>query len=123
MISQVPLMSPIHPKRVMITLQSDDVATPATRPLLTVDFSTGAPSGDLKLSVTTDGSSLTFMWNSTTGMEYALRSSTDLLGDPAAWPVYDGNDGIAADPPKNTLPNVPFGGSERFFVVTEAVAP
>ena len=61
-----------------------------------------------------------FTWKSQTGKVYDLVSSPNLATAPATWAVWEGNIGMIANPPLNSLTNV-FGGgnTKRFFVVVE----
>ena len=67
---------------------------------------------------------LMIQWESSPGKLYNLRSEFDSSnGDPAQWPIFDGQQGLVATPPKNTLV-VPMPADERrFFVVGEFDAP
>jgi hypothetical protein len=67
---------------------------------------------------------LMIQWESSPGKLYNLRSELDSSnGDPAQWPIFDGQQGLVATPPKNTLV-VPMPADERrFFVVGEFDAP
>jgi hypothetical protein len=85
----------------------------------------GAP---LQLKISQNGGNLDFEWNSMSGMQYDLVSSTDLLTDPATWPVYD--DGV--NPPYEDIPatgtttslnSVVKVGTTRFFALIEEKVP
>ncbi|BCX49062.1 hypothetical protein HAHE_29700 [Haloferula helveola] len=65
-----------------------------------------------------------FEWDSKEGKVYDLVSSTDLVGSPDTWPVWDGQLELSATPPLNTLSDVPGGGgARRFFAVVEKDPP
>lgn len=81
-------------------------------------------SSELELYITQENTSLEFQWNSTSNMQYDIRSSTTLQGDPSTWDIYDDGttvfENIAADASgTNILTGVNLVGSTRFFVVTE----
>ncbi len=58
------------------------------------------------------------------GKLYNLRSELDSSnGDPAQWPIFDGQQGLVATPPKNTLVVPMPADGRRFFVVGEFDAP
>lgn len=67
---------------------------------------------------------LMIQWKSSPGKLYNLRSELDPSnGDPAQWTIFNGQQGLEATPPKNTL-LVPLPADERrFFVVGEFDAP
>ncbi len=75
----------------------------------------------LGLDVERSGGDLVFTWNSRFGKLYDLRSSPDLAGDPATWPLFISD--LSATPGLNTV-TVPFPlDSRRFFVVVEKPGP
>ncbi len=76
----------------------------------------GAP---LQLLVNQGESGFDFSWESTEGKVYDLVSSTDLSTAPSDWPVYDGNSGIPATAPLNTLTGVAPTENKRFFALIE----
>ena len=82
--------------------------------------------GRSQITVTHDSGTgnLSISWESQSGTLYNLRSETDpSAADPIDWPVFDGNEDLAATPPTNTvtfpLPAEPI----RLFVVEEFPAP
>ena len=82
-----------------------------------------APTGP-GLEVSASGDDLVFTWDSLGGKLYNLRSETDpSSADSLDWPVYEGNQDLAATPPRKALriprPAEPF----RLFVIEEFNAP
>ncbi|HJM64601.1 MAG TPA: Ig-like domain-containing protein [Roseibacillus sp.] len=82
----------------------------------------------LVLKISRNGGNLDFEWNSLSGMQYDLVSSTDLSSAPATWPPYD--DGVttyenipASGTDTNTLSGVVPLGGVRFFALTEEPIP
>jgi hypothetical protein len=73
-----------------------------------------------------DGSTGNFSisWESAAGKIYNLRSETDpSAGERSTWPIFDGNQDLAATPPENTLTFPLPADSARFFVIEEYPAP
>ena len=56
-------------------------------------------------------------WNSKEGELYNLRSVTGLSTEPLTWAIFDGNDNLAATPPRNTLTFSYPADPERFFAI------
>jgi hypothetical protein len=56
-------------------------------------------------------------WNSKEGELYNLRSETGLSTEPLTWAIFDGNDNLAATPPRNTLTFSYPADLERFFAI------
>ena len=56
-------------------------------------------------------------WNSKEGELYNLRSVTGLSTEPLTWAIFDGNDNLAATPPRNTLTFSYPADLERFFAI------
>ncbi len=77
----------------------------------------------IALDVNASGANLVFTWDSRAGKVYDLLSETDLSIDPTTWPIWDGNEGIAATPDENTLTIPRPADSERYFVIAEKDAP
>lgn len=76
------------------------------------------------LQVEADGDEVVFSWNSTEGKVYRLLSADDpSSAAPADWPVFGGNEGIAATPPLNTLRVARPEDITRLFVIEESDAP
>jgi hypothetical protein len=81
----------------------------------------------LVLKISQSGGGLGFEWNSISGMQYDLLSSTDLATPVATWPVY--NDGvmlyeaIPATGASTSLTGVLKSGPARFFALREFPAP
>ncbi|MGD7652581.1 MAG: Ig-like domain-containing protein [Verrucomicrobiales bacterium] len=79
---------------------------------------------DLVLQITQNGDNLDFEWNSISGMQYDLVSSTDLSTSPTTWLPY--NDGvttyeniISSGTGTQTLTGVLKNGTRRFFALLE----
>ena len=78
----------------------------------------------LILSIAQSGDDLEFEWNSQSGMQYSLLSSTDLSTDQEAWLPYDDGTTIyqniaASGTGTNILSGVAKNGPVRFFAVVE----
>ena len=108
-----------------ITLWAKNDGSGTHVPFDNVRFTTAAPSSssDFKATITPNAvtpGNYDFSWNSQTGKVYDLVSSPDLATAPATWLVWLEQAGILANPPTNTLYNVP-GSNEakRFFSVRE----
>jgi len=87
----------------------------------------GAPAGQIQLKVARINGLLEFSWNSMTGKQYDLVSSTNLTSSPSTWPVYD--DGTTtfqnipgSDTGNNTLTGVNLSGPERYYAIVEEEA-
>lgn len=78
-----------------------------------------APAGDpFDLQVRRDEAGmLELSWNSKQGELYNLRSMTGLSTEPLKWAIFDGNDNLAATPPRNTLTFSYPADPERFFAI------
>lgn len=88
----------------------------------------GPPAPDLVLTIGQSAGHVDFAWNSRSGMQYDLVSSTDLSTDPVTWPPYD--DGVTihenilpSGTGTNTLAGLPRVGARRFFAVIEEEIP
>ncbi len=67
---------------------------------------------------------LSVRWESQDGRLYNLRSETDPSnGEPATWPVFGGNQDLAATPPENVVTFPLPADPARYFVVEEFPAP
>lgn len=79
------------------------------------------------LSMVSEGTNLTFVWNSNEGLLYDLVATNDLVagGAVSSWPVYRGYEGIAADASRtNALVDVPVSDGHMFFaLIEEAYVP
>lgn len=82
------------------------------------------PAGPIQLSIASSGNTLNFSWNSNSGKQYNLVSSTDLATPVAEWAPY--NDGVstyenlpASPTGTNTLTGVIQLDSQRFFAIVE----
>ena len=76
---------------------------------------------DIKLK---DGGMLELSWDSAQGQLYRIRSETDLAaGEPASWPVYNGNEDIVAALGRHVLSFPVPTDSQRYFVVESYPAP
>ncbi|MFP6856538.1 MAG: LamG-like jellyroll fold domain-containing protein, partial [Roseibacillus sp.] len=65
----------------------------------------------------TEAGMLEISWNSKEGELYNLRSETGLSTEPLTWAIFDGNDNLAATPPRNTLTFPYPADPERFFAI------
>lgn len=85
---------------------------------------TGLAAKPLALDIESDGSDLTFAWESQASMLYNLRSVVDPSStDPKDWPIYGGNMDLTPTPPTNTL-TIPLPPEAmRLFVIEEFPAP
>jgi len=91
-----------------MTLTADPFAT---RLQLTIDHDAGA---DM----------VSISWPSQAGLVYNLRSETDPSVDlPLDWPIFDGNQDLAATPPVNTATFATPADPLRLFVVESFPAP
>jgi len=74
---------------------------------------------ELVLEIAVDGGSVSFNWNSNEGKFYDLVTSTDLSTAPETWEIFQGQIGITATAPLNSVtltgPDVP----KRFFAIIE----
>ena len=77
----------------------------------------------LELKVVANEDELLLTWGSKPGKRYNLRSSTDLTGAPATWPVFDGFGNLEATPDRNTLTLARPEEAERYFVIEEFQPP
>ena len=77
----------------------------------------------IALVVSEQQGDLVLSWKSKPGKRYNLRSSTDLSGDPAMWPVFADQGNLAATPETNTLTIQRPPDSERYFVIEEFQPP
>lgn len=83
-----------------------------------------AGGSSLRLQVEGSGDDLVFSWDSSAGKVYDILTSTDLLGSPGSWPVWQAD--LAASAPRNVetfARPTGVGEEERFFVVVERNAP
>ena len=84
----------------------------------------GLISGErLELKVVANEDDLLLTWGSKPGKRYNLRSSTDLTGSPATWPIFDGLGNLEATPDSNTLTLARPEEAERYFVIEEFQPP
>ncbi len=83
----------------------------------------------LQLDVTHDAiaGTLSLRWESEGGRLYNVRTSPDLTGDPATWPIYDPGGGpledLEASPPENTETFPLPADATRYFAVESFPAP
>lgn len=86
-----------------------------------LDLLTGG--NDLALDVGVTGDELTFRWASRDGKQYHLRSSLSLESDPATWDQVEGQTGLKATPPQNTITIPRPADPSRFYVIEEFTPP
>ncbi|HIG27354.1 MAG TPA: hypothetical protein EYQ50_05975, partial [Verrucomicrobiales bacterium] len=81
----------------------------------------------LALNVIGDGANLDFEWDSLSGMQYDLVTSTDLTTPVNTWPVYDDGamtyEDIPATGTTTMLAGVPIVDPIRFFALIEEPVP
>ncbi|MFN0130737.1 MAG: LamG-like jellyroll fold domain-containing protein [Verrucomicrobiales bacterium] len=85
----------------------------------------GGPSRfPIRISRDAGAGTLTISWDSKERRLYNLRSAVDLSSaDPADWPIFGGNQNMAATPPQNSVTFPLPADSARYFVVEEFPAP
>ncbi|MGD9419685.1 MAG: hypothetical protein Q7R22_012165 [Verrucomicrobiota bacterium JB025] len=93
----------------------------------TLTLNATAPIDPLKLQIAQSDGNLDFAWNSMSGMQYDLVSSTDLTTNPTTWLPY--NDGVttyenilSTGTGTQTLTGVLKDGTRRFFALIEEPA-
>ena len=77
----------------------------------------------LTLDVRNVDSNLLLSWRSKAGKLYNVRSSTDLSGNTAAWPIFADLSNLAATPEENILIIAQPPEPQRFFVIEEFQPP
>ncbi len=77
----------------------------------------------LKLEIRKEDQSLAFSWNSKVGKRYNIRSSPDLSGSSANWPIFADLGNLAATPDKNTVIISQPLDPQRYFVIEEFQPP
>lgn len=80
------------------------------------------------LVITRNGGNYDFSWNSSSGVQYDLLSSTDLDTAPSTWAVYDDGNGpyeaiAASGTGTNTLSAIVGSGDVRFFALRATELP
>jgi uncharacterized protein (DUF2141 family) len=81
-----------------------------------------------RLAIANNGANLDFEWNSLSGMQYDLVTSTDLTTPVTSWPVYDDGvnpvyENIPATGTATMLTGVVKVGTKRFFALIEEEIP